>query len=236
MGLEVSSRYLRKADMPAKTEAGPGKPPDVSVQEQFERVMERDPSKQDMEQDARPANDRNVSSDAMPDSRKGSSDMAGSEKKTAADNMPSPSALMESLFSGRMDNVQTAPAQTQTVSGPAGSSDVGELVDKLVERILVSEPGKGSPEVRIRLGDGVLAGTELSLSRAQDGQLCVRLSCADASSFQTAVGAQDGLRVALERQGETVRLEIDQADARGGNEGDSRRRSQGLLYDVPEDV
>lgn len=212
MGLEVSSRHLQQADTPARTEGGAGRPPDASAKEQFERVMERNHEGRGSERHA------------MPD------------KDNAADTMPSPSALMESLFSGRMERALTTPGQVQAASEPGNLSDVGELVDKLVERILVSEPGKGAPEVRITLGDGALAGTELSLSRAQDGQLCVRLSCADAASFQTAVGAQDGLRAALERQGETVRLEIGQNDAGGGNEGDSRRRSQGLVYDAPQEV
>ena len=102
---------------------------------------------------------------------------------------------------------------------------MGELVDRLVERILVSDPGRGSPEVRISLGEGVLSGAELSLSRAADGQLFVRLSCADAASFQTAVGAQDALRAALERGEGNVRVEVAQGGAEGGNEGDTRRRS-----------
>ena len=111
---------------------------------------------------------------------------------------------------------------------PSASGDVSELVDTLVERILVSEPGRGNPEIRITLGDGALSGAELTLTRAADGQLFVRLSCADAAAFQTAVGAQDSLRAALEHAGENARVEVTRGDAEGGNEGDSRRRSRGL--------
>lgn len=137
---------------------------------------------------------------------------------------PSPSSLMESLFGGRMGGMTSGQAQSAS-SAAAASGDMGELVDRLVERILVSDPGKGSPEVRISLGEGVLSGAELSLSRAADGQLFVRLSCADAASFQTAVGAQDALRAALERGEGNVRVEVAQGGAEGGNEGDTRRRS-----------
>ena len=98
-------------------------------------------------------------------------------------------------------------------------------MDQLVDRILVSEPGKGNPEVRITLGDGALSGAELTLSRATDGQLFVRLSCVDAGAFQTAVGARDSLQAALERSGENARVEVAQGGAEGGNEGDTRRRS-----------
>ncbi len=141
---------------------------------------------------------------------------------------PSPSSLMESLFGGRMEGrmggMTSGQAQSAS-SAAAASGDMGELVDRLVERILVSDPGRGSPEVRISLGEGVLSGAELSLSRAADGQLFVRLSCADAASFQTAVGAQDALRAALERGEGNVRVEVAQGGAEGGNEGDTRRRS-----------
>lgn len=137
---------------------------------------------------------------------------------------PSPSSLMESLFGGRMGGMTSGQAQSAS-SAAAASGDMGELVDRLVERILVSDPGRGSPEVRISLGEGVLSGAELSLSRAADGQLFVRLSCADAASFQTAVGAQDALRAALERGEGNMRVEVAQGGAEGGNEGDTRRRS-----------
>ena len=141
---------------------------------------------------------------------------------------PSPSSLMESLFGGRMEGrmggMTSGQAQSAS-SAAAASGDMGELMDRLVERILVSDPGRGSPEVRISLGEGVLSGAELSLSRAADGQLFVRLSCADAASFQTAVGAQDALRAVLERGEGNVRVEVAQGGAEGGNEGDTRRRS-----------
>ena len=130
---------------------------------------------------------------------------------------------------GRMGGMTSAgQAQTASSVSPA-SGDVAELVDKLVDRILVSEPGKGNPEVRITLNDGALSGAELTLSRATDGQLFVRLSCADAGAFQTAVGARDSLQTALERSGENVRVEVARhSDASGGNEGDAHRRSRGL--------
>ena len=108
------------------------------------------------------------------------------------------------------------------------------LVNELVDRILVSEPGKGLPEVRITLGQGPLSGAELCLARAQDGQLFIRLACADPASFQTAVGAQDALRSALERSGENVRVEIVQSRTDGGNEGDARQESRGRRDYVPD--
>ena len=141
----------------------------------------------------------------------------------------SPQALLDSLFGSRMQSMQTSAAQAAPAPG-----DVDALVNELVDRILVSEPGKGSPEVRITLGQGPLSGAELCLARAQDGQLFIRLACADPASFQTAVGAQDALRSALERSGENVRVEIVQSRADGGNEGDARQQSRGRQDYVPD--
>lgn len=137
--------------------------------------------------------------------------------------MPSPASLMESLFAGRM---QETPPVAAPESAPA--ANMGEAMDKLVERILVAEPAQGAQEVRLTLGDGMLKGAELSIMRHADGQLAVRVSCMDAASFQTAVSARQGLAEALEARGERVQVVVDLGDAGGGNEGDSRQRSQGL--------
>lgn len=138
-------------------------------------------------------------------------------------------ALLDSLFGSRMRNMQ--PTAVQAAPAPG---EVDALVSELVDRILVSEPGKGAPEVRITLGQGPLSGAELCLARAQDGQLFIRLACADPASFQTAVGAQDALRSALERSGENVRVEIVQSRTDGGNEGDARQQSRGRRDYAPD--
>lgn len=208
MGMEISSQRLRQADSRMQAEKG-GTPrePDSASKETFEKAMERD-------------------------SEKGRG--KGGEERSGESSAPSPSSLMESLFGGRMEGrmggmtsgqAQSASSAASAAASAAASGGMGELVDRLVERILVSEPGRGNPEVRISLGEGVLSGAELSLSRAADGQLFVRLSCADAASFQTAVGAQDALRAALERGEGNVRVEVARGGAEGGNEGDTSRRS-----------
>ena len=208
MGMEISSQRLQQADAAASARAENGVRPgeaDAAAKEKFEKVMERD---------------------------SGHGSGKNNMQEGESGNMPSPSALMESLFSGRMNGVQ--PEVVRSADAASGTQgELGELVDKLVERILVSEPGKGNPEVRIILGEGRLAGTELSLTRAADGQLFVRLSCADAASFQTAVGAQDSLKAALERSDVNVRVEVTRGGTEGGNEGDAQRRSRGL-DDIPD--
>ena len=196
MGMEITTRHLQQADSCARTEkSGVGREPDSASKERFEKAMGQT-------------------------SGKG----AGKEEGIVSSPAPSPASLMESLFGSCMGGMQNAEGSVRTTSS-AASGDVAELVDQLVDRILVSEPGKGNPEVRITLGDGALSGAELTLSRATDGQLFVRLSCVDAGAFQTAVGARDSLQAALERSGENARVEVAQGGAEGGNEGDTRRRS-----------
>lgn len=142
--------------------------------------------------------------------------------------LPSPESLLQGLFGPVAPPppdklLAAAQADAPVPAGPASSE---EIVSRLVERILVSEPGRGDPEVRISLGEGALAGTEVRLSRSHDGLLTVHLDCSHESAFQTAVAARNGLVAALEKDGGDVRVEVRrQDDAGGGNEGDSRRRS-----------
>lgn len=92
---------------------------------------------------------------------------------------------------------------------------------------------KCRPDVRQRFPGGGGACLYAAVAR-QGGQLFIRLACADPASFQTAVGAQDALRSALERSGENVRVEIVQSRADGGNEGDARQQSRGRQDYVPD--
>lgn len=140
--------------------------------------------------------------------------------ETHAEALPSALGLMQSLFAAHVSAGEAAQ--------DAGA-DIDALVDRLVDKILVSEPGSATPEVRITLGDGVLNGAELCLTKAADGQLFVRLTCADSASFQTAVDAQDSLRFALQRTHGNVRVEVGQRGGEG-EAGDMQRRSQGLDY------
>lgn len=145
----------------------------------------------------------------------------------------SASSLMESLFGNHMQPLEAKGAREAAAPAPAAES--AALVDKLVDRILVSDPGKGMPEVRISLSDKALPGTEISLSRAPDGQLAIRLSCTDPQSFQTLVAAQDSLRAALERQGETVRVDVSRSAGADAEQNDAQRQSRGYQNYQPDE-
>lgn len=206
MSMDISFRRLQEADSRTQNTTGaPEQKADEAACERFERAMQGEQT--------------------------GDSEQSSSDGRPRQDSpAPSPQALLDSLFGSRMQG-GPSPAVTADMSTSA-PAEMDALVEKLVERILVSEPGKGAPEVRLTLGQGSLAGAELSLSRAQDGQLFIRLSCADAASFQTAVGAQDALRNALERNGETVRVEISQST--DAQEDDAQRQSRGRQEYVPD--
>ncbi len=128
---------------------------------------------------------------------------------------------LDALFSGRM----TPKAETAAPLGDA--PDLGALAEKLVERILVSEPSEGQ-EIRLMLGKDVLHGTEIRLQRGSDGVLSVHLVTDDAASFQTLVGAQESLKARLESLERHVRVEVVPGQGGAGAEdGDARRRSRG---------
>ena len=131
---------------------------------------------------------------------------------------------LESLFAGRMGQ----PAS----DGP----DLGALAEKLVERILVSDPVEGRSEIRLMLGKDVLPGTEIRLLRGSDGLLSVRLETDDAASFQTLVGAREALKTQLERfEKNGVRVEVvSERDGADAEDGDARRRSRGLFIEPDE--
>lgn len=137
---------------------------------------------------------------------------------------------LESLFAGRMGQ---APASEQA---PADGPDMGALAEKLVERILVSEPVEGKSELRLTLGKDVLPGTEIRLLRGADGLLSVRLETDNAASFQTLVGAQETLKAQLERiEKSGVRVEVvSERNGADAEDGDARRRSRGLFIEPDE--
>lgn len=137
---------------------------------------------------------------------------------------------LESLFAGRMGQ----PASVEPA--PADGPDVGALAEKLVERILVSEPVEGKSEIRLMLGKDVLPGTEIRLLRGTDGLLSVRLETDDAASFQTLVGAREALKGQLERlEKSDVRVEVvSERNGSDAEDGDARRQSRGRYIDPDE--
>lgn len=180
-------------------------PPDADISEQFLRKLERDPKRHDLE-----SGGTRDETEARPSAQDTSSSLSG---------MTSP---LESLFSGRMEQMTPAPAEA---AAPASPMEHGDL-EQLVERILVATPEGGGNEVRLTLGSQILPDTEIILQRDADGLLSVTLSSANASSFQTLVSSQGTLQQMLEQlENRSVRVEVHSDTGREDN--DSRRRSRG---------
>ncbi|MBQ7457137.1 MAG: hypothetical protein IJS54_06005 [Desulfovibrio sp.] len=136
--------------------------------------------------------------------------------------MPSNTSLIDNLFANRME----AAAPPPPPQAPAANNLV-DMAEKIASQILVSESKNGEQEVRITLGEGTLKGTEFSIVRGNDGQLAVKVLCANAQAFQTAVQGQQSLVAALETRGERVRVTVENS---GQESGDQQRRSRGLEY------
>ena len=184
-------------------------PPDPETSDQFLRKLEREPGRHDLESGGT-RDEAEVRSSAQ-------------ETPSSLSGMTSP---LESLFSGRMEQMTQTAAATPT--SPVEHDDLQQLV----ERILVATPESGGNEVRLTLGSRVLPDTEVILHRAADGMLSVTLNSSNASSFQTLVSAQGTLQQMLEQlENGPVRVEVYSDSGREDN--DSRRRSRGYM---PEDM
>lgn len=146
------------------------------------------------------------------------------EKTVSAHNSPSPHSLLESLFS---QNMMSHPPKVEANPQVTATPNSNPVIEELVDRILVAEPKGGKQEVSITLGEGVLKGSEINISRDITGNLVVALKCKNESAFQTAVSAHRDLVDALKSHETEVKVVVDR-DMGEGNEGDSRRRSRGL--------
>ncbi len=143
---------------------------------------------------------------------------------------PSPNSLYSSLFSGQNLGQSANVDATQALQKSELSSD---MVQELANRILVATNNDGSQEVRISLADKALAGTEVSIIKATDGQLTVRFDTTNPYSFQSLVSAQDTLKSALENQNANVRIEVNSGEQ--GSEQNPHGESRGKQQYFTED-
>ncbi len=139
---------------------------------------------------------------------------------------------VQSLFHDfAMPEFKTTNAAPAQAAAAAASPDA-EALEGLVDRILVSAPEKGAPEVRLVLNSDVLKDTTISITRDLTGQLSVKITSGDAASLQTLVAGRSDLSQLLQvRESQPVRVELKteaEADADDENESDARRRSRGL--------
>lgn len=89
--------------------------------------------------------------------------------------------------------VAGAPGGGPVPCPPPAASELRALAEAIAERLLVSDgDAPGGQEVRIRLKDGVLPGTEVRLRR-EGGRLVVEFVCANADSLRFLDAQRAGL-------------------------------------------
>jgi len=113
---------------------------------------------------------------------------------------------------------------------PAQSS-LSEVIEKLADRILVSQPQAGQSEVRIKLNMESLTGTEAALMRDAYG-LSVRFAAASADAARLLEAGLPQLQRILDRHeldhhnGDPVRIKVEQNEASDGSPAHSDGRSR----------
>jgi type III secretion system needle length determinant len=120
---------------------------------------------------------------------------------------------------------------------------VSDLVDKLAQQVLVTDPRSGAePEVRIQLKGTVLGGTEIRIAR-EHGELSVRLLAPAGTAAQQLQAHAGDLQAALAaRVNATARVSVDVqggnahgggagGGAGGGQDGDGRSRNRRQIPD-----
>ncbi len=120
------------------------------------------------------------------------------------------SDIFSSVFSGRSDIAPpaglrneapgTAPAP-ETAPAPSSGEELMKIADSLVEKILVSDPrSTAGSQVMITMNDrSQLSGTEIVLTRSNDGTLAVVINSANDSQYRKISEAREKLELALKK-------------------------------------
>jgi type III secretion system needle length determinant len=218
-----SSLKTKPAGQPGTTAAPSSEreQPPAAWRDEFQRLYEKpeDPTKRDQ------ARTRGQGAEAR----------EGSEQKDLKEDL---SAIMSQIWGSTLSGqpTQAWPAEAGSVAPPAAGSDLNELVRGLVGEILVS-PADQPGEVRLKVNENLLPGTEIILARDPEGLLTVSLVSVRADSFQTLVAAQDSLKAALAAQeGDDVRVTVTRTEAGAGEDGSADRRSRGLGWNDQDET
>lgn len=218
-----SSLKTKPADQPRPTVAplSGREPPPAAWREEFQRLYQKPENLAERDQ----GRTRSRSSETPPEQGK-------------KDQKEDLSAIMSQLWSPSPGHsTQAGPAEAGPIAPPAGPEPgLEELVRGLVGEILVS-PADQPGEVRLKVNESLLPGTEIILARDPGGLLTVSLVSGRADSFQTLVAAQGALKDALAAQeGEGVRVTVSRAEAGAGEDGSTDRRSRGLGWNDQDDA
>ncbi len=153
---------------------------------------------------------------------------------------------LSSLFGQALNSLarpadQTAPATpVNATAAPHAASPATEVCDKIVERILVSQPAAdGSAEVRIKLDRQWVADTEVRIIRSPAGGLAVEFECDNLEAQRFLIpnlGAlRDRLTAASGAEVAVRVMESAEHPGGGGSSGDGHSRNKRSVYEEMED-
>lgn len=131
----------------------------------------------------------------------------------------------------RKEGAQPAPAAEAALGG--ADLPLDNIVQQVADRILVSPPGAGGPEVRIMLKDGVLPGAEIRISQ-HAGQLQIQLVTDSTRSHEIFAQHQAALQQRLsEKLGDYEVVVNVEFGSESQPDRDGRSRNQ---RDIPEEM
>ena len=109
----------------------------------------------------------------------------GARREASAEPNEAAAAMASGMSAPAQRGGDVAAPATELATSATSPAEVNQLIDKTVNRILVSSPDSGQPqEVRLQLDGKLLGGTEVRIANV-DGQLNVEFlpSTADAGNF-----------------------------------------------------
>ncbi|MEM8985375.1 MAG: hypothetical protein AAGC95_01510 [Pseudomonadota bacterium] len=138
------------------------------------------------------------------------------------------SGLVNQLSTSGMAAAQLAGGAAETVAAtPAPRESLGDLADKLANRILASKPDSGGAEVRIELSMNKLQGAVITMRQDANGLSVIFDAPSPEVAARLAETRGDLVQRLQHATGENVSVDINEHDAdRDGQPEDGRSRNQ----------
>ena len=182
------------------------------------------------------ASERSRSSDSVSESRADSRGgervtrrerRGDSEEESSGDEESGQEAPLRSFGDAILDGLSKASGQATVEAVPvADAGGLDQVVQQICDKILVSDPGSGSREVRILLKDSAMPGTEIRLLQ-EGGKLQVQFITDNADSHTKLAQHQAALQTLLNERLTDRDVVVEVAmDSQSQDMGDGRSRQQ----------
>ena len=228
--------------------AAPARPIDTSAVDQtaaeFAALLGSDPPPEQpkkMDDDPSPRSERSESGDSVSESkaesrggeritrkeRRGESDGDETKDESAGEERELPT-FGDAILEGFSKVAQSSPVEAPPTVDAPPAAGFDNVVQQICDKILVSDPGSGTREVRIMLKDSVLPGTEIRLVQ-EAGKLQVQFVTDNADSASKLAQHQATLQTLLNEKLSNHEVVVEVAmDSQSGQDmgGDGRSRQQ----------